>query len=79
MRLIDVENGDFVRITGFEGGSGVEHKFRQLGLVPGDIVCIVRQAPLGGPLMVDIEGRVFAIGRGIASKITVEEYECDSP
>jgi ferrous iron transport protein A len=79
MRLVHAENGDCVRITGFEGGTGVEHKLRQLGLVPGDIARIVRQAPLGGPLMVDVDGRVFAIGRGIASKVTVEEYECDSP
>lgn len=79
MFLLQVENGECVRITGFEGGSGVEHKLRQLGLMPGDIARIVRQAPFGGPLMVDIGGRVFAIGRGIASKVTVEEYECDSP
>jgi ferrous iron transport protein A len=79
MRLLQAENGKSVRITGFEGGTGVEHKLRQLGLVPGDIAQVVRQAPFGGPMMVDVDGRLIAIGRGIASKVSVEEYECDSP
>lgn len=79
MQLLSAENGVCVRITGIEEGSGVEQKLRQLGLVPGDIAQIIRQAPFGGPLMIDVGGRVFAIGRGIASKVTVEEIECDSP
>lgn len=62
-----------MRMTDFRGGKGVENKLRQLGLFPGHQVLILRYAPLSGPLMVDVEGRSLAIGRGIAARIEVEE------
>lgn len=78
MQLTDAERGKWVRVVNIRGGRGVAHKLRQLGLMPGDCTRIIRHAPLGGPLMIEIEGRVVAIGRGVASHIEVEEGECAS-
>lgn len=72
MHLIDVHNGEIVRVTGFRGGKNLELKLRQLGLLPGDRARVMRHAPLGGPIMIDVNGRTIALGRGIAAKITVE-------
>jgi len=47
-------------------------KLLQYGLHVGDVVRVVRIAPLGGPLLVDINSREIAIGREIAKKIMVE-------
>lgn len=47
-------------------------KLLQYGLHVGDVVRVVRIAPLGGPLLVDINSREIAIGRDIAKKIIVE-------
>ena len=43
-------------------------------------VVVVRHAPWKGPVMIEVDGRTIAIGKGIASKIYVEEEEaeCDS-
>ena len=73
MRLLDVKSGIRVRLVSYGGGRGVESKLRQLGVSPGDILEIAREAPLGGPILVNVNGRSVALGRGVASKILVEE------
>lgn len=72
MTLMQVKNGQTVRIVSFKGGMGLEHKLRQLGLVPGDRAKVLRHAPLGGPILVEVDGRSIALGRGVASKVVVE-------
>jgi ferrous iron transport protein A len=72
MFLIDVDSGKQVKVTGIRGGHAVARKLRQLGLLPGDRARVTRHAPFGGPIMVEINGRTLALGRGIAAKISVE-------
>jgi ferrous iron transport protein A len=72
MRLLDVPKGHSVHIVSFHGGRGVDFKLRQLGLNPGREVKVLRYAPLGGPMMLDVEGRSVAIGRGIAARVEVK-------
>jgi len=72
MRLLDSPKGELVRIIDYRGGRGVGYKLRQLGLSPGREVKVLRYAPLGGPLMIDVTGRSVALGRGIAARVTVE-------
>ncbi len=79
MALIQVVNGKSVRIVGFTSGHELESKLRQLGILPGDVAKVVRQAPLGGPFLIEIGGREIALGQAIAAKIDVEEIECVSP
>jgi len=77
MRLLDVTTGKVVRVVGFDGGRGLAQKIRQMGLMPGVWARVIRQAPFGGPLLLEIQGRVIAIGRNVAARIEVEEGECD--
>ena len=79
MALIDAVSGTFVRILGFSSGHELESKLRQLGILPGDTARVVRQAPLGGPILIEISGREIALGQAIAAKVEVEEIECVSP
>ena len=72
MRLIDVGLGQQVKVTGFRGGHTLGRKLRQLGLQPGDSARVMRHAPFGGPVMIEVNGRTLALGRGIAAKISVE-------
>ena len=72
MSILDAPKGKKVRIINYHGGKGISHKLRQLGLYPGREIVILRYAPLGGPVMIDAQGRSVAIGRGIASKVEVE-------
>lgn len=72
MSILDAPKGKKVRIVDYQGGMGVSHKLRQLGLFPGREITILRFAPLGGPVMIDAKGRSVALGRGIASRVEVE-------
>jgi ferrous iron transport protein A len=73
MTLIQVENGKTVRLVEFQGGRGVNQKLTQLGISPGEQARVLRRAPLGGPVLVEVGGRSIALGRGVASKVIVEE------
>jgi len=72
MTLLDSPKGELVRIINFRGGKGVGFKLRQIGLSPGREVKVLRYAPMGGPLMIEVAGRSVALGRGIAARVTVE-------
>lgn len=47
----------------------------ELGLVPGAEVRVVRSAPLGDPLEVDVTGARLALRRDVAALVQVEELE----
>jgi ferrous iron transport protein A len=77
--LLAVGSGNRIRIIGFEAGNDLEGKLRQLGISPGDLAKVLRHAPLGGPVLIEINGREIALGESIAAKVLVEEIECVSP
>jgi len=76
MSLVDVPVGKRVRVS-IAGGRRLLAKLNQIGLHAGDTVRVLRVAPLGGPVLVEINGREIALGRGVAEKILVES-ECAS-
>ena len=75
MFLSEVFNGKYLRVIRFEKGRGLEQKLCQLGILPGDTGRVLRQVPCGGPVLLEIHGRTIALGRGVASKVIVEEIE----
>ncbi len=73
MNLLGITNGTWVIMTGVEGGIGMERRLAQLGFLPGNKVRIIRAAPFRGPLLIEVEGREIVLGRGVASRVLVEE------
>jgi DtxR family Mn-dependent transcriptional regulator len=43
-----------------------------MGLTPGTEICIVRVAPLGGPVELSVRSSKLALGKGIAAKVFVD-------
>jgi ferrous iron transport protein A len=76
--LLQFSPGDSVRVIEFEGGAHLRSKLNQYGIHPGDCLRLLRQAPLGGPLLVVCNEREIALGRGVANKIIVEPEPCES-
>ena len=74
MRLLDAPLNQWLRVTALEGG-GVQARLLQHGLFVGDRLRVLRAAPLKGPLLIEVNGREIALGRGIAEKIFVEAGE----
>ena len=68
--LLNVPNGKRARLISISGR--LRSKLMQHGLHIGDFVQVLRSAPLGGPLLVEVNGREIALGRVVAEKIFVE-------
>jgi len=77
-RLIDIEKGTQVKIASFEGEPRYVTKLNQFGLYLGDLARVVRFAPFGGPVLLEVRGMEIALGKSIAACILVEVAACDS-
>lgn len=74
--LLDVPEGQCARLAAQAGR--LRTRLMQVGLYTGDEVRVVRSAPLGGPVLVEANGREIALGRAVAEKVQVE-LPCVSP
>ena len=72
MYLTDLRNGRTAKIVGLEGGKGFRRKLRTIGIREGKMVKLVTTHPIGGPIVIDVEGEQVAIGRGMAKRIMIE-------
>jgi ferrous iron transport protein A len=68
MMLSQVGIGEMARITAIEGGRGLRQKLYLRGLFEGKVVRVVSNY---GPVTVEVDRSVVAIGRGMARKIIV--------
>lgn len=73
--LINIDNGKRVKILKITGGKGIRQHLQCLGIHIGDIVTLKKSSFLGGPVLLEINGYDVALGKGVASKIEVEELE----
>ena len=75
MRLLDAPQNKWLNVSVLDGGARMQARLSQHGLFTGDRLRVLRMAPLNGPLLVEVNGREIALGRGIAEKIHVEVAE----
>ena len=61
--------GEMARIVTIERGRGLRQKLFLRGLVEGKMVRIISNC---GPVTVEVDRNVVAVGRGMAQKIIVE-------
>jgi Fe2+ transport system protein FeoA len=61
------------RVIMIDGGQKVRSYLNTLGIHIGDWLTVVQRAPFRGPVLVEIHGTRVALGRGIASKIKVDQ------
>lgn len=60
-----------VEVLEVTGERGASRMLAQLDIRPGVVLIVHRQAPLGGPILVESGGTTAAVGRGLASKVKV--------
>lgn len=71
--LADLAHGVRARVSSLVSRDGCTVSLMELGIVPGAEVRVVRSAPLGDPLEVDVTGARLALRRNVAALIQVEE------
>ena len=70
--LTHLRTGQKAKILRLEGGQGFQRNVRSRGIREGKILEVVTRHPIGGPIVIEIDGRETAIGRGMARRIIVE-------
>lgn len=55
--LVDLKPGEKARIKTIQGGAPqYRHKLLSLGLIPGTLLEVIRRAPLGCPVEIQVQG-----------------------
>jgi ferrous iron transport protein A len=72
LRALDrVPECHWAEVVEVDGGQGANRRLAQLGILVGATVHVLRAAPLGGPVLVEVQGSTVAVGRGLARKVSV--------
>ncbi len=71
-RLTDMESGKKARIVhmGIKGPAG--RRYMEMGVVRGEIIKVVRVAPLGDPIEIEVKGYHLSLRKDEAGLIIVE-------
>lgn len=73
MKLSQLQQGQKATIIGFsELSNDVRKKLMVMGLLPDTTVTLIRKAPMGDPLQVEVRGVSLAVRTNIADAIAVE-------
>jgi ferrous iron transport protein A len=72
-QLRDLEPGSRGRVSGFrEGASAYRQQLLAMGLTPGTEFTVIRQAPLGDPVELDVRGFKLSLRKAEADALIVE-------
>jgi len=72
MPLVELAEGSRAEVVLLIGGRGLISRLCSLGITPGTVLRVLRRAPVGGPLELEVRSTKVAIGRGVASKVLVK-------
>ncbi len=71
--LHDMQPGQSARVAGLRGGSaGYRQRLLAMGLTPGTSITVIRVAPLGDPLELQVRGCSLTLRRDEAAIVTME-------
>lgn len=74
-RLPELETGGCGRVVGFEGAERDRLRLMEMGILEGTVIRLVRRAPLGDPLEVELRGFHLSLRESEGRCIEVEEEE----
>jgi DtxR family Mn-dependent transcriptional regulator len=70
--ITELKPGQEGKIAFVQGNRKVAQRLADLGLTPETTICMLKAAPLNGPVEVAVRGSKLAIGREIAENILVQ-------
>jgi ferrous iron transport protein A len=73
--LDQIHENKRAKVVDIQGGAGIRQRLSNMGIHPGDEITMLRYGVLRGPILIEVHGSQVALGRGIASRIIVEEKE----
>jgi Fe2+ transport system protein FeoA len=73
--LAELPVGSSGRVRAFAGGSRAAMRLRELGLLPGTVIRLVRYAPLGDPIEIDVRGFHLSLRKSEAAEILLDPID----
>ncbi len=73
--LLDLKKGEKAEVVAFEGGRMMARRLEGMGIRPGKGISRISSQLMGGPVVVSVDGRQTAIGRGMAAMVKVRAVE----
>ncbi|WAC05541.1 MAG: FeoA family protein [Methanoregula sp.] len=70
--ICDLQEGVTATVRELQGGLVFQRQMRTMGIREEKTIRIVTRHPFGGPVVVEIDGKMTTLGHGIASRILVE-------
>jgi len=74
--LVAARQGERLTIEEITGGSGARMRLITMGLRPGDVIDVITNLN-DGQIVVALEGKRYALGRGLAQKVVVKPIAAD--
>ncbi len=72
-RLDELKVGESGKVTGYtDRTSAYRRKLLSMGLTPGTVVKVVRKAPLGDPIEIDLRGTALSVRKDEARIVSIE-------
>lgn len=78
MPLIAARQGERLTIKEISGGAGARMRLITMGLRPGDLIDVITNLK-DGQIVVALDGKRYALGRGLAQKVIVKPFEKNVP
>lgn len=69
---MELRIGNTARVVEIQGGHGIQNQLRSIGIREGKEIGVVTLHPFRGPIVIQIDGKMISLGRGLACKIMVE-------
>lgn len=73
INLEQLPNKKLAVVIKVDGGKGLKNKMSCLNIREGKIIKKIMSQPFNGPVIIQVDNRQCALGRGMARKIMVEE------
>ena len=75
MNLKELEIGKSAKVTGVGGDGALRQHFLDMGIIPGTVVKVVKYAPMGDPMELQVRGYELTLRLADAESITIEPVE----
>lgn len=67
--LDNLDEGEQGRITGLTGATDLRRRLMEMGLIPGTLLRVVRFAPLGDPIDIEVRGYHLSLRKQEARQV----------
>lgn len=73
MTLADLEKGESRTVLSVRGENLITRRLMEMGVIPGVAVRMVKSAPFGDPLEINVRGYSLALRRNEAQSVELEQ------